>query len=111
MMPLIDSASRELLLANGNSQTEQDHRPVIKIFNPMGGQTWLISEMDADGDTLFGLADLGMGDPEMGYISLAELLDVSARLPIGLERDLGFRANKRLSEYARDARIMGRIVA
>jgi hypothetical protein len=38
-------------------------------------------------------------------------MDVSQRLPIGLERDLGFRANKRLSEYARDARIMGRIVA
>lgn len=111
MLPLIDSASRELLLANGNVQKEQDHRPVVKIFNPTGGQTWLISEMASDGDTLFGLADLGMGEPEMGYISLSELLDVSAALPIGLERDLSFRANKTLSEYARDARIMGRIVA
>jgi hypothetical protein len=66
MLPLIDSASRELLLANGAGVEEQDHRPVVKIFNPTGGQTWLISEMDADGDTMFGLADLGMGEPEMG---------------------------------------------
>lgn len=111
MMPLIDSASRELLLANEAGVEEQDHRPVVKIFNPMGGQTWLISEMAPDGDTLFGLADLGLGSPEMGYISLAELMDVSARLPIGLERDLSFRGQYPLSVYARAARADGKILA
>lgn len=52
-----------------------------------------------------------MDERKMGCISLSELLDVSARLPIRLERDLSFRTYKTLSEYARDARIMGRIVA
>ena len=52
-----------------------------------------------------------MGDPEMGYISLSELRDVSARLPIRLQRDLSFWTHKTLSKYARDARIMRRIVA
>lgn len=52
-----------------------------------------------------------MGEPEMGYISLSKLPDVSARLPISLERDLSFRASKTLIEYARDARIKGQIVA
>ncbi|WP_426313537.1 DUF2958 domain-containing protein [Methylobacterium fujisawaense] len=110
MMLLIDSASRQLLMSNGRS-LEGDHKPVVKIFNPTGSQTWLIAEMDRDGDTLFGLADLGMGEPEMGYISLAELLDVSRRLPIGLECDLSFKATKSLSEYAREARAACRIVA
>lgn len=43
-----------------------------------------------------------MVEPEMGYNSLSELPDVSARLPIRLVRDLSFRADKTLSEYARD---------
>ncbi len=110
MMPLIDSASHALLVSNGRS-LEGDHKPVVKIFNPTGPQTWLIAEMDRDGDRLFGLADLGMGEPEMGYVSLAELLDVGRRLPIALECDLSFKATKRLSEYAREARAAGKIIA
>lgn len=110
MLPLIDSATRELLLANGR-QRDRDHTPVVKLFNPMGPATWLLCELDADGDTLFGLCDLGVGEPELGYVSFDELKEVSAGLAIGLERDLSFRANKTISEYARNARIMGRIVA
>ncbi|APT34907.1 single-stranded DNA endonuclease [Methylobacterium phyllosphaerae] len=110
MLPLIDAATRELLLANGRHR-DRDHRPVLKLFNPTGAATWLICAMDADGDTLYGLCDLGFGEPELGYVSLDELKEVSAGLVIGLERDLSFRADRPVSEYARDARIMGRIVA
>ncbi len=53
MLPLIDAATRELLLANGRDR-ERDHYPVIKLFNPAGPATWLICAMEADGDTLFG---------------------------------------------------------
>lgn len=35
-----------------------DPRPVVKFFNPVGAATWLATEIDEDGDTLFGLADL-----------------------------------------------------
>jgi hypothetical protein len=110
MLPLIDSALRELPVSNGRS-LEDDFKPVVKIFNPAGPQTWLLAAMDRDGDTLFGLADLRVGKPELGYISLAELQDVGWLLPVGLERDLSFQATKTLSEYARDARIVGRIAA
>lgn len=110
MLPLIDAATRELLLANGRDR-ERDHYPVIKLFNPAGPATWLICAMEADGDTLFGLCDLGFGEPELGYVSLDELKEVSSGLVIGLERDLSFRAGKSISEYAREARVMGRIVA
>lgn len=109
MMPLIDSASRERLLANGRNGG-QDHHPVIKIFNPTGSEVWLLSELDPqDQDTLFGLCDLGKGCPEMGNVSLAELLEVSAGLPIGLERDWSWSPAYGVSVYARAASRVGRI--
>ena len=109
MSPLIDEATRELLLANGR-ETERDHHPVLKLFNPLGPATWLICAMEADGDTLYGLCDLGFDEPELGYVSLDELKEVSAGLAIGLERDLSFGGNHSVSVYAKAARIAGRIV-
>lgn len=109
MLPLIDTATRELLLANGRTP-ERDHHPVLKLFNPMGPATWLICAMEADGDTLYGLCDLGFGTPELGYVSLDELKEVSAGLNIGLERDLYFRATYPISLYAQAARSAGQIV-
>jgi len=86
-------------------------KPVLKLFNPCGAATWLFTELDEDGDTLFGLCDLGMGYPEMGYASLSEIMSV--RLPFGLkiERDMHFTASKSLQEYADDANREGHIVA
>lgn len=109
MMPFIDAATRELLLANGRKR-DRDHRPVLKLFNPMGPATWLLCELDADGDTLFGLCDLGLGEPELGYVSLNELKEVSAGLAIGLERDLSFRGEYPISVYAAAAGTARRIV-
>ncbi len=53
--------------------------------------------MEADGDALFGLCDFGVGEPELGYVSLDELREVRAGLLIGLERDLSFRATHPIS--------------
>src|SRR3546814_10833114 len=33
--------------------------PVVKLFNPVGAATWLATELADDGDTLFGLAEIG----------------------------------------------------
>lgn len=87
---------------------ERDYTPVIKLFNPMGAGTWLITECDNDG-LAFGLSDLGY--PELGYISLEEVFSV--RLPGGLtiEQDIHFTAKHTLSEYAALAREKGRITA
>ena len=106
-MELLTPALRARLLANGANPG--DHVPVVKFFNPLGAATWLISECDADGDTLFGLADLGFGSPELGSVSLAEIAAV--RLPLGLrlERDLHFAARHPLSVYAAAARAQGGI--
>ena len=40
--------------------------------------------------------------PEIGWVSLGELATVRGGLGLPIERDLSFRAEKRLSAYARD---------
>jgi hypothetical protein len=108
-MTLITDDLRTRLLANGAAETETDHVPVVKLFNPTGAATWLLTELDADGDTLFGLCDLGFGFPELGSVSLAELQTVKGSLGLGIERDLYFKARFPLSVYAEAARLAGHI--
>ena len=106
-MQLLTQDLRARLIANG--KTQGDHAPVVKFFSPVGAATWLFSELDADGDTLFGLCDLGFGCPEMGSASLAEIAAV--KLPFGLtiERDLYFEGRFPLTVYADAARLCGGI--
>lgn len=118
-MMLLTYELREKLLANGRRQlplrgTDQeiDFHPVVKLFNPAGSGTWLLTEIDPESDGIaFGLCDLGLGYPELGSVSLREIAAV--RLPYGLtiERDYHFTAGKTLSAYAAEARETGRITA
>jgi hypothetical protein len=73
--------------------------------------TWLFTELAPDGDTLFGLCDVGHGSPEIGYASLAEIQALRGPMRLLVERDRSFRADKPLSEYASEARRRGRIIA
>ncbi|QDC37229.1 DUF2958 domain-containing protein [Sphingobium fuliginis] len=84
--------------------------PLVKFFNPLGAGTWLATELYDDDDTLFGLADLGFGCPELGVFSLHEI--ASVRLPYGLtiERDIGFESLHPLSVWAETARRHGSII-
>lgn len=112
---LILGEHREKLLANAAASAASedgstDAAPVIKLFTPDAGATWLISEMAEDGDTLFGLCDLGMGEPEMGYVSLSEISSVRGRLGLPVERDVSFVGKWPLSAYAKAATRAGRIV-
>lgn len=108
-MILLTDNLRDRLLANGR-QRDVDHVPVVKFFNPIGAGTWLITEMEPDGDTLFGLADLGFGCPELGSFSLSELSSVRLPFGMGTERDILFEAAFPLSVYAEAARQAGSIV-
>lgn len=91
---------------------DRDGPPIVRLFTPDSAATWLISEVDPDDpDRLFGLCDLGLGFPELGYVSLAEISAVRGRLGLPVERDLHFVADKPLSAYAEEARRQGRIVA
>ena len=83
--------------------------PVVKFFNPIGEGVWLATELDEDGDIMFGLADLG--HPELGSWSLGEMQSV--RLPFGMviERDLLFTGDFPISVWAEAARETGSIRA
>lgn len=96
--------------ATSADKTEPDPVPVLKLFNPLGAATWLATELGEDGDTLFGLADLGFGCPELGYFSLCEIRAI--RLPYGLwiERQPGFTTPFPLSVWAEWARRAGSIL-
>jgi hypothetical protein len=107
---LLTEEDRIRLFANALAD-DRDPAPVVKLFTPDAGATWLISECDPDEpDRLFGLCDLGLGHPELGYVSLAEIMEVRGRLGLPIERDLYFVADKPLSAYAAEAQAKGRIV-
>jgi hypothetical protein len=92
------------------STAEPDHVPLLKLFNPLGAATWLATELDDDEDTLFGLADLGFGCPELGSFSLSEIARLRLPLGLGIERDLGFATVTALSIWADIARQTGSIL-
>lgn len=116
---LFTSAQRQRLLSNGQRQhqvrgtdEEIDFQPVVKLFTPDANCTWLLSEIDpADPDTAFGLCDLGVGCPELGYVSLSELAAVRGRRGLPVERDRYFKADRTLGAYAQLASEHERIVA
>jgi len=83
--------------------------PLVKFFDPLGIATWLAAELDRDSDTLFGLADLGCGCPELGSFSLSELASIRLPFGLGIARDLHFRTSDRLSVWAETARTIGTI--
>lgn len=87
---LITLEDRVRLFANALA-TERDHFPVLKLFTPDAGATWLISEVDPDDpDRLFGLCDLGLGFPELGFVNLSAIIEVRGHLGLSVERDLHF---------------------
>lgn len=110
---LIPADARAALLANGGNRHQRGHDPVpvVKWFTPDANATWIITELDPDEpDIAYGLCDLGLGFPELGYVSLAEVLEVRGRLGLPVERDLYFRTTCRLSAWAVAARGASRIL-
>ena len=90
MSALFTDEQRFLLLANGRElhlNPDFDPAPVVKLFTPDAGRrtpdagaTWLLTEIDPDDhDHAFGLCDLGMGMPELGWVSLQELATVRGK--------------------------------
>jgi len=118
-MSLLTYDAAAMLRANGllqrtvkGTRREMDFHPVVKLHVPGTGAVWLLTEIDPDEpDIAFGLADLGMGFPELGSVSLGELEAVGKNLGFAVEADHTFVADRPLSEYAREARQLGRISA
>lgn len=109
--PLITEDIADALRANAVLGDRIDPIPFLKLFNPLGTERWLITELMQDGDTLFGLRDLGRGFPDLGYVGLDDLMSV--RLPYGVRivRDRKFVGRVPLSTWAETAQSLGSIRA
>jgi hypothetical protein len=111
-MKLFTKEIAEKLAANGRAQDavrgtedEIDFAPVVKLFTPDANCTWLLTEIESEAPEIaFGLCDLGMGFPELGNVSLAELAALRGKLGLPIERDRHFKATHPLSVYADAAR-------
>jgi len=119
-MELLPMELRYYMLRNGwanaerivKDQEPEDFRPVVKLFCPWTGATWLLTELQPDDpDIAYGLCDLGTGCPELGQVSIMELKAVHGPGGLTVERDPCFRADKTLSAYAAEANTKGRVEA
>ena len=88
-MKLFTKAQEKKLVANHRTALEGgDTDPVIKLFTPDAGATWYFSEYDPKSRLFFGLCDLGLGFPELGYAARDELEALRGPFGLAVERDL-----------------------
>ena len=103
---LLDNGRR--IAATGNDDVE----PVVKLFTPDAGCTWLLVSLDPDKpDHAYGLCDLGLGCAEIDSVSIEEIKSIRGAIGLPPERDLHFEAEGTLGWYADRARVSGSIVA
>lgn len=119
-MKLITKVQQRQLIKHGKRNAELaqqdrdaiDYFPVVKLFCPWGGATWLLTELDPEDQSIaYGLCDLGHGSPEIGRVSLTELAAVNGPGGLRIERDIHFEAVKTLRGYMEEARRTGRLMA
>ena len=119
-MKLLTNDIRERLISNGRQSRDRIERgedppnfkPVVKLFTPDAGATWLLTELDPDDpDIAWGLCDLGLGCAELGTVRISEIEAVRGPLGLPVERDRFFEADRPISQYATEAQRHGRIQA
>ena len=99
---------KQQLETDDNSRMK--HKPYLKLFNPCGAATWLLSEYNPEDEMFYGLCDLGMGSPELGYVSLYELMSVKLPFGLSIERDMSWKPDFTLSEYCQKSKDASQIV-
>ncbi|WP_428977747.1 DUF2958 domain-containing protein [Lichenibacterium minor] len=88
-------------LASRSAGEDVNPYPLVELFTPNANATWLLAELDpGEPDRAFGLSDLGLGLPELGYVALSELRAIRGPLGLAVERDQHFIADRQLSAYA-----------
>jgi len=110
---IITTEQRAQLLKNAQAYAaghEGDPEPVVRLFTPDAHAIWLLASLDpSDGDTAWGLVDLGIGMPALGTVKLSDLAEIVGPQNRPVLRDLYFRATRPLSEYVRSAQLDGSI--
>lgn len=112
MLPFTYEQYQQLLKNGSQANCDLDQHPVVKLLLPHTKCCWLLSEIDPDeANIAFGLADLGQGFPEMGYISLSEIFNLRTSLNLVAMVSPSFKGEYPLSVYARAARIKMKITS
>ena len=88
---------------------EIDFKPVVRLYLPFSDCQWLLTEME-DEQIAFGLADLGLGFPEIGSVWFPEIEALEHPQGLRVLQDIDFRADRTLSEYAAVAQKHRRII-
>lgn len=113
MNRLTTEAERRQLLAHGKARVAGqaiDPVPVVRLFTPDAHLTWVLAALDpADGDTAYGLIDLGLGMPELGTVKLSDLAFIVGPRKQPVMRDQYFQPTRTLTQYARLAQREGAI--
>ena len=109
---LLGAARLAALRANSKHchQNGHDPQPVVHLYLPGSSHQWLLTEIHTEDDVAFGLCDLGMGFPELGYVDLREVLAAAWSVDIEPRCNLAFRPVAPLSVYAEQARRAQRTV-
>lgn len=111
--PLATEQERTQMLAHGRDRAAGlaiDPLPVVRLFTPDAHATWLLVSLDpADGDTAWGVMDVGIGMPELGEIKLSDLASIVGPRQQPVMQDRYFKAVRPLSEYLRLAQENGSI--
>ena len=114
MNQLITEDERKQLLEHGRvlaAGLANDPLPVVRLFTPDAHATWLLTSLDpVDGDTAYGLIDLGISMPELGHIKLSDLASIVGPNKLPVMRDRYFQAVRPLSKYLLLAQENGSIV-
>ena len=111
---LITAEQRVQPLAVGEARAAGqsiDSLPAVRLFTLDAHATWLLAALDpADGDTAWGLIDLGIGMPALGTVKLSDLASIVGPHKQPVMCDHYFQAVRPLSEYVRLAQENGSII-
>ena len=74
-------------------ETEGQEDPIVhvKLFHPLGGSTWLLTEYEPETKIAFGYAFIT--DGELGYIPMSELEEINIS-GLKVERDFSWTPKK-----------------
>ena len=93
-MKLLTDAIKKALppLYSSEDTPLEEKQVVVRFFNPLGSESWEIYEGSyqegMDTWLFFGMCDLAMGSPELGYVMLSELENLEVGFGLGIERDI-----------------------
>ncbi len=91
-------------VSTADQEGSVDHVPVARIFLKETGAQWIVTEIKPDMDIMFGLADLGLGEAELGYISIKEINQVEIGLGFEAVVDPEFTTEAPISFWAEKSR-------